>query len=246
MKADIAFFAIVFVLAVAFGCGETPPPREDTKQTPPATPVVEKPLSPVEKAAAALKEAADKALANKSNGASEVEQLKSEKEVLVKERELAQAKVDEAEGEVALLEKSIKGKDTAIAEARDRAAQERIYWYASILGLVALLAGVAAFAFPLVRRWAGGIALGCAAMAGVAVFAAWLIPYLWWVGGVLVASAVIGALVAWKHDVNIGDAVISTVEDIKHDIPNYKERLRARLHKLDKSIDRRREQLGLK
>jgi len=237
------FLVVIFVLAL-FGCGEKPPPRDVQLEKPKA----EKPIdsSPVDKAKIAANAAIEKVFLVKSNGGSEVDQLKAEKDALVKQRDLAHAERDAATAKASDLDKSIKDKDDQIAESRDRAIQERIYWFAGILGFVALVGGVVAFAFPLARSWAGGISIACGVMAGVAVFAAWLVPYMWWVGAVVVVSAVIGTFLAWRTDSKIGNRLVETVERVKNDIPNYKDRLRAEVGDIDTMLDKRREQLGLK
>lgn len=158
-----------------------------------------------------------------------------------------------AESELALAraamrdaQERVRKADDALADERTAAAQAKIWWFAGIMGVLALFAvGVAIFV-PSVARWAVRFAIAAGAVAAVAVFAAGLWPYLPWIGGGLTLVGLVGAVVYWRLDAKSRDQLVQGVEDMKAHVPDYRTILRQRIDEdADKTLDAARKRLGL-
>ncbi len=135
----------------------------------------------------------------------------------------------------------------ALDDERTAAAQARIWWFAGIMGVIALAAAGLAIFVPSVARWALRLALAAAAVAALAIFAAWLLPWLWWIGAALALISVIGAIIYWRLDAKSRDQVVQAVDRIKDRVPDFKDTFRQVIDTdADLAIDAARRRLGLK
>jgi len=147
-----------------------------------------------------------------------------------------QAEKDEAQARAALSSEEAKlkaaeakqwkevaeSKDIEIREERERLYQVKLYWLVGILGFLALAASVVAIWQPLVRKFAGGFAIACGAVAAIALFAAAFIHYLIWIGGALLALGVVAAIVYMRRSDKAVLQVATAVESVKDQIPDFK------------------------
>jgi hypothetical protein len=172
-------------------------------------------------------------------------QLQAEKDELAASAALAGIQAREAKQRENAALDAIADKEKAIVAERTAEAQEHIYWFAGICGLAALIAAGIAIWLPLTRRWTGGFAVACAAVASLAVFVAWLLPYLWWIGCLLLIIGVIAAVVWWINDHKTAVQVVQAIETIKAQIPDYKTHFRQEIDSgVDTWIDRIRAKLN--
>lgn len=135
----------------------------------------------------------------------------------------------------------------ALDDERTAAAQEKVWWFAGFMGVLALASAGLAIFVPSIARWAVRLAIAAAAVGSLAVFAAWLLPYLWWIGGGLSLIGIVGTIIYWRLDAKSRDQVLHAVDEIKAQVPNYKTVFRQHVdHDADKAIDAARTRLGLK
>ncbi len=132
-------------------------------------------------------------------------------------------------------------------DERTNQLQEKAYWFAGIMGFLALIGVGLAIFVPEMAKRAVLFSLGCAAMASLALFFAWLLPYIWWIGAGIAVIGSIGGILWWRADARTKQQVITGVEALKDKVPGYKEHFREYIDKgVNKTIDKTRERLGLK
>jgi hypothetical protein len=114
------------------------------------------------------------------------------------------------------------------------------------MGVLALAGAALAIFVPSVAKWALRLSLAAAAVAALAVFAAWLLPYLWWIGACVGLVGLVGAVVYWRLDAKSRDQVVRAVDAAKDNIPDYKTHFRQFIDEdADRAIDAARTRLGL-
>jgi uncharacterized membrane protein YqgA involved in biofilm formation len=151
------------------------------------------------------------------------------------EHQLAQAKAQ------------VRDIEAALQEARQQAVASTLYWFIGIMALVAAIAVAVAIFVPAVARWAVRAAIAAAALACIAGFAVWLLPWLVWIGGALVAAGVLAVVVYWRLDAKSRDQVVRAVEAAKAQLPGYKAHFREFIDEdADVHLDAVRARLGLK
>lgn len=117
-------------------------------------------------------------------------------------------------------------KGREIASEREAQAQARLYWLAGIMGFLSLVGGGVAVFVPMVSTWAVRFSMACGAVATLALFAAWLVPYLIWIGAALGLAGISAGVVWWYRDHKTARQVIAGVEAVKDRLPGYKEHFR--------------------
>jgi hypothetical protein len=174
-------------------------------------------------------------------------QLQAEKDELLATATLAGVQKREAQEREKAAMAAIGDKDKEIASERTAVAQAKLYWFAGLLGLVALIAVGLAIWMPLTRRWTGGFAVACGAVAALAVFVASILPWLWWIGAGVLTVGVIAAITWWHRDHHTAVQVVAAVEGIKDRLPDYKTHFRQEIDShVDSWINRIRAKLGPK
>jgi len=154
-------------------------------------------------------------------------------------RDIAVERERQARADVARL-------NDALDEERISQAQAKVWWFAGIMGVLALAGAALAIFVPSVAKWAIRLSLAAAAVAALAVFAAWLLPYLWWVGAIVALVGIVGAVVFWRLDAKSRDQVVKAVDAAKDNIPDYKTHFRQFIDEdADRAIDAARHRLGL-
>lgn len=208
---------IVMTLFVTTGCTIRPIAHID-----PPDVTVEALDAPVPKTAAEQDVATKKDAANKARASGDVE------DTLKAERALASARVRLAREQVKQWEQTVKDKDDEIREERDRNRQEFLYWFSGICGFLAMLAVAGAIVWPTTRVITRPIAAILGVLVPASLFAAWLVPYLTYVG--LGIGALITAAGAWylarnekAHQLKdkAASQVAAAVEDAKNRIPEF-------------------------
>ena len=122
---------------------------------------------------------------------------------------IAEAKADSQEyGELkakyAALEKAADERaDKLTKQASADSIRSQVNWITGICLLLAALCGVAVFIVPLGKQMLTSGAIGLTVVAACAQAFAWAVPYLPWIGGVLI---VVGGLWAAFHGRKLGDA----------------------------------------
>jgi uncharacterized protein YceK len=158
----------------------------------------------------------------------------------------AESRLREAQEALRQAKAEVRAATDALADERTNAAQAKVYWFAGILGVLALAGAAVAIFVPSVAKWALRLSLAAAATAALAVFAAWMLPYLWWIGAAVTLASVVGAIVYWRLDVKSRDQVVQAVDGIKYKLPGYKEHFRQVIDTdAEKAIDAARKRLGL-
>ena len=161
------------------------------------------------------------------------------KSVAVLEDELAAAK--EAESKAI---EARKAKERELSDARIARVQRTLYWVVGICVFVAIGCVVLAFFLPAFRRFAVYGALGAVAVAGLAVVTAKLLPYLIWIGAVLLVGFVGLAIYYWRLDAKGRDQIFGAVETFKDKMPGYKEHFAKIIDtEIDDHLDAVRERL---
>jgi hypothetical protein len=151
------------------------------------------------------------------------------------EQQLAQAKAQ------------VRDIEAALQDARQQAVAAKLYWFIGIMALVAAVAVAVAIFVPAVAGWAIRAGLAAAALACIAGFAVWLLPWLVWIGGALVAAGVLAVIVYWRLDAKSRDQVVRAVEAAKTQLPGYKAHFREFIDEdADAHLDAVRARLGLK
>jgi len=154
-------------------------------------------------------------------------------------RDLAVERERQARADVARL-------NDALDEERISQAQAKVWWFAGIMGVLALAGAALAIFVPSVAKWALRLSLAAAAVAALAVFAAWLLPYLWWIGACVGLVGLVGGVVFWRLDAKSRDQVVKAVDAAKDNIPDYKVHFRQFIDEdADRAIDAARTRLGL-
>lgn len=158
----------------------------------------------------------------------------------------AETRLRKAQEDLRNAKAEVKSATDALADERTNAAQAKVYWFAGILGVLALAGAAIAIFVPSVAKWALRLSLAAAATAALAVFAAWLLPYLWWIGGGITVVGIIGAIIYWRLDSKSRDQVVQAFDGIKDQVPGYREHFRQVIDTdADKAIDAARKRLGL-
>lgn len=158
----------------------------------------------------------------------------------------AEARLAQAQEALRQAKEEVSSAKQALADERTAAAQARIWWFSGIMGVLALAAAGLAIFVPSIARWAVRLALAAAVVAALAVFAAWLLPYLWWIGGGLTIIGIVGAIVYWRLDAKSRDQVVRAVDRVKDRIPDFKDTFRQVIDEdADLAIDAARKRLGL-
>lgn len=170
-----------------------------------------------------------------------VAQLYAEKDELL-------IKAERAESDAKELRTAVGFKVTAIGEEILSQRQNKLYWFSGILGFAALIgAGVVIWFWsnPMLRKLASGFAVAAASVASLAIFFAWMLPYLWWVGCAMVLAATVGVFIAWKRDNKALHQVVAAVGKVKDQIPNFKNTFGLIIDSdVDKHVDAVRTNLG--
>ena len=151
--------------------------------------------------------------------------------------------------EADLLKRQIKQKEQEEREASVGRQQMILHWFSGICILLGVVAFGLSFAFtstpllPVGLRWAGA---GLGATGAMCLAAAWLLPYLIWVGAVLGLGVI--AWVIWharKSDKANGQ-LATAVHDIKGAVPNFKDIFRGHIDSdVDAHLNAVRKRLGI-
>ncbi len=169
--------------------------------------------------------------------------------VLEAQKREANARAAKAEQEAKQWHQVSSQKDTQITTEQNHRRQVQLYWLSGILILLALAATVLAIWQPMLRKIAGGFAVACVAVAGLALFLAWLIPYLIWVGVSLAVIGVGAVVFWWIRDHKSLRQVVESVGAAKAQIPAFKDGYREIFSKIidsnvDRNIDKVRAYIG--
>ena len=162
-------------------------------------------------------------------------------------KDLVSERLRQAETDVINLKAQRTEADKAIGEARTDAARLKLWWFVGIMGVAAAILVALAIFVPSVAKWSVRGAIACGAVSALAAFISWLLPYLFWIGLVLLVIGVIACIVYWRLDAKSRDQVVKAVNEIKETIPNYREHFNQFIDEdSDRHLDRTRERLGLK
>jgi len=238
MSKDIS--ALLLAIFVVFGFGGCPDKTEEVRKPPaPSAPAVAVKVER-EDHIAALQKDMDEATAKHD----EVARLTA-KVALSEER----TKV--AEQQVVDLKRETKQDKADLATAKDAAQlasyRAKLYWFAGILGVLALGGVLVAIFQPELAKWAIRFSIACGAVACLAIFVTRLLPYLWWIGGGVVVFGIIGHLLWNRLSDKTRRQVVGAVDKYKKEIPDYKAKFGDAIdNDADRMIDRTREHLGLK
>jgi hypothetical protein len=106
--------------------------------------------------------------------------------LLEAQKDETEARMNRSDAEKAILQIGLKQEKAGIAAEKLARQQDKLYWFAVILGFVGL-GGVALAIFSApARKLGAGIAAGAWALAGVVIFfAEYVLPWLPYIGGVL-------------------------------------------------------------
>jgi ABC-type multidrug transport system fused ATPase/permease subunit len=185
--------------------------------------------------------------ANKS-----LSELKQEKKDLIN-------KAAKAESDAREFRAQADEKQKEITQARLERIQATCYWVAGIAIFLGLIAGGIAIFLPLVRKWAIMGALAAVAVAALAIFLSWLIPFLVWVGSVLAGGGLVSALIWWLKDHKTATQVVQAVEALKPELlkldpPETPEKEKGKVYKshfrqhvdsdVDKHVNKIRRRIG--
>jgi hypothetical protein len=206
------FWTGIFQLVTSCSRREAPAAPAST----PAQPPVE--TSALAAAKQKIKQALDAQAAAESKG-DKLAKLQAEKDGLAALLEQKREEERDAREQLAAKKKEI-------ASEREALAQARLYWFAGILGFLALVGGGVAIFVPVVSQWAVRFSVACGATASLALFAAWLVPYLIWIGIALGVVGLMATLVWWYRDHKTARQVIAGVEAAKDQLPGYKAHFR--------------------
>lgn len=159
----------------------------------------------------------------------------------------AESRLASAQAALRQAQQDVQTAKVALEDERTEAAQSKIWWFVGIMSVLALLSAGLAIFIPSVARWAIRLALAAGAVAALAVFAAWLLPYLWWIGGGLSLVGAVGAVVYWRLDAKSRDQVLKAVDAVKDRVPDFKATFRQHIDEdADMAINKARNRLGLK
>lgn len=242
MKAPVVSMLVVNLLAMllcSFGSCRDAEPKPPKLAPPPSSPAASA-KAEREDRIAGLEKAVDEAAARHDEVAR-----------LTAKVQLSEERTKVAEAQVSDLRRETKQDKADLAAAVEKARldkwRERLYWFAGVLGLLALGAVVVAIFQPEVARWAVRFAVACAAVAALAVFVSRLLPYLVWIGGGLALAGVAGYLLWNKLSDKTRRQVIGAVDRYKAEIPDYRRKFGEAIDDdADRLVDRTREHLGLK
>lgn len=112
--------------------------------------------------------------------------------------------------------------ETLKKQANDDAIRAQTLWITGICLLLAAVAGVAAFFVPLGKKTLVAAAVGFASVAACAQAFQWAIPYLPWIGGLMVVAGGVWTVINWK---TLGNATKTAagygdrLEDWLQDLP---------------------------
>lgn len=184
------------------------------RKTPPPTPEIKQPKPPTDHYDADITQAETDAAAAHTKG-DRLAELEAQK------RE-AEARANQADEYARQWRETSTQKDRQIAAEHDHQEQVKLYWFSGIMLVVGLAAVALAIWIPATAKWAVRFAIACGVVSGLAIFLAWLVPYLVWVGGALVVGGLIAAAVWWKGDHKGLEQVVEAVGDAKEKIPAFK------------------------
>lgn len=158
----------------------------------------------------------------------------------------AETRLRKAQEDLRSAKAEVKAATDALADERTNAAQAKVYWFAGLLGVLALVGVAISICVPSVAKWAARLSIAAAATAAVAIFFAWLLPWIWWIGAALVLFGIIGAIIYWRLDSKSRDQVVEAFDGIKDKVPGYREHFRQVIDTdADRAIDSARKRLGL-
>ncbi len=180
------YFILILCLVFCAGCPET---TDDKKpETPPITPGGNTPVQTTNTRIHDAEIAKAKAVEEGDKVA-----------ILQAEKALAMLYMAEAEDEADAYKKQVARLTKEIRQEREDVLAVRCYWFAGIMGLLTFVGIGLAIWLPLFRQRAATFAAACASLAALAIFAAWLIPYLIWIGaGIAILGGV--AAVWWSRN----------------------------------------------
>ena len=121
----------------------------------------------------------------------------------------------ELEAERDDLKAQLAAKTSEVNSSKQAGRERACQWVAGALGLLALLAAVAAYFFP-TRRWKlAGFAAFLLGLASASLFIGRLVPYWEYIGAGVVLLGILGGILAWRADNKLGSQVVSAVQDVK-------------------------------
>lgn len=162
-------------------------------------------------------------------------------------KDLVSERLRQAESEVNNLHAQKIETEKALTEARTNEAQTKLWWFVGIMGLACAALVALAIFIPAVSKWSVRGAIACGAISALAAFVSWLLPYLFWIGLVIVVVGVIAAIVFWRLDAKSRDQVVTAFEKIKDKVPDYRAHFSQHIDSdADKHLDAVRTRLGLK
>lgn len=202
------YLCLIALLFTFTGCSTNAPaptaPRVEVSATAAAlapTPEQEK-LTDLQKHLKDAETAETKAVAD----GKAIDRLSAEKDILQTRTQIAEEQSRQLLQNVEAYKRQITDTDKAIEAQQIKDLQGRLYFYAMILGLLALVAGAVAYGWPLLRSvalWATAI---ISALATLLAVAAKLLPLIYWIGdlipylGAVCAVVIAGyGLVALRH-----------------------------------------------
>lgn len=111
------------------------------------------------------------------------------------------------------------------AQANEKAAENVVIatkarWAGGILFAAALLGVIVAIWLPLARKWSAGFAVACSVGGCVCFAFAIAVPYLVWIGGVVIAGFVLAMVYWWRKDHATLGAIVTGVENAKKLLPD--------------------------
>lgn len=160
---------LILILFTLSACGDPQPPREKPNTDAPPINILPKIEEPKPPAA------------GKDGKTDPLAQAKYEMQLYAEKSAQAEARYE-----------------TLKKQANDDAIRAQTLWITGICLLLAAVAGVAAFCVPIGKKFLAGAAVGFASVAACAQAFQWAVPYLPWIGGLMVVGGGIWATVNWK------------------------------------------------
>jgi hypothetical protein len=185
-------------------------------------------------------EALEKRLADATARGDEIARLSVLKDIVAE-------RLRQAEASVSALKTEKDSADKALGEARIEASRTKLWWFVGIMSVASAALVALAIFVPSVAKWSVRGAAACGAVAALAAFVSWLLPYLFWVGLALLIVGLVSAIVYWRLDAKSRDQVVKAVDDLKERIPDYRDHFNKYIDEdADLHLDRARERLGIK
>lgn len=227
------YLAVIFLSLVILSCATAPPERVVSVET--SNIKVER-SNNIDK----LEKEVDKA----SKNGDEVARLTALTKLLKEKTRVAEQTVTDLKTES---KKTI----ADLQDAKDKAFQElaasKLRWFAVLMGAIVLASIFVGIFQPQLVTWCWRAALAAGVLASLALFFVKLLPYLWWIGGVLLLLCGIGYLLWNRLSDKTRLQTTAAIEKYKKEIPDYKNKLGEMMdHDVDRFNDMAREHLGLK